>query len=110
MNNTFSILPLRIDSSRADLGSFVPDAKSPLESTGGTGIDIGGGGGGGGHTADVGSGGGGGAGAPEKHTSHSNNFKNITSLSRKKMNSSEFSVYSGGNKKALHCITLDYNV
>lgn len=60
---TFNVLPLRIDSRRADLGSFAPDADCPFKSIGGA--NIGGGGGGGAHTADTGGGGGGGAGAPE---------------------------------------------
>jgi len=41
---TFSVLPLRIDSRRADLGSLAPNADSPFESTDDK--DIGGGGGG----------------------------------------------------------------
>lgn len=60
---TFSVLPLRIDSRSADLGSFAPDAEIPLESVGG--MDTGGGGGGGAHAANETGGGGGGAGAPE---------------------------------------------
>jgi hypothetical protein len=63
---TFSVLPLRIDSRRADLGSLPPDADCPFESTAGK--DIGGGGGGGAHTAGIAGGGGGGAGAGAPET------------------------------------------
>jgi len=60
---TFSVLPLRIDSRRADLGSLVPNADCPFEST--VGKDIGGGGGGAAHTPGRAGGGGGGVGTPE---------------------------------------------
>lgn len=57
---TFSVLPERIDSRRADLGSLAPNADCSFEST--VDKDIGGGGGG---AAGRAGGGGGGAGTPE---------------------------------------------
>jgi hypothetical protein len=79
---TFSVLPLRIDSRSADLGSFAPGAECPFESVGG--MDKGGGGGGGAHTANEAGGGGGGAGAPEKHTSDIKNGNTVPCLTRVK--------------------------
>lgn len=58
---TFSVLPLRIDSRRADLGSLAPNDDCPFESS--VDKDIRGGGGGVAHTA--GKAGGGGVGTPE---------------------------------------------
>ena len=60
---TFSVLPLRIDSRRADLGSLAPNDDCPFESS--VDMDIRGGGGGAAHTAVTAGGGGGAVGTPE---------------------------------------------